>query len=208
MSDGYETDYEGRPSDEVAQQLAAGKPSTFQCTICLETCTRTHCLLHKQVDDKANICKADICWDCFRRHVQAKVKCQESETEVFPRCPLCSRRIVTLVNEEGVDDILSFFLPTQEYLLETLGRKYGLAIFLFGEQFAIAFEHGPGGYVLRQSSRFEMRLDLFVERRKSVGHEEWPTIDSVYQCVNAIPRLEFVVNNAKVSGTIYELNID
>jgi uncharacterized protein with PIN domain len=208
MSDGYDTDYEGRPSDELAQQLAAEKPSTFECAICMKSLTRTHCLLHKQVDDKANICKADICWNCFRRHVQVQAKRQELLTDVFPRCPLCRGRLVTYVNEEKVDDIPSFLVPSQEYLLETLGRKYGLAIFLFGEQFAIAFEQGPMAAILRNSLPCEMRLDNFVEQQKLVGHDEWPTIDSVYESVNAIQSLEFIVDNAKMVGTIYELNID
>ena len=196
---------EGKPTDEVALQLAAKKPKTFQCAICLEACTRTHCLLHKQVDDKANICKANICWACFLNHVRSQVKRQEVDTEVFPECPCCRQRLVTYVNEDMVvKDISSFFVPTQEYILETLGRKYGLAIFLLGEKFALAFEQGPMAAILRRSSPCEMRLDNFVEQVKMGGHDESPTIDSVYQSVNAIPDLEHIMVNVKVFGTLYE----
>lgn len=208
MSDeGYDTDYEGRPSDELAQQLAAKKPGTFQCAICLETCTRTHCLLHKQVG-QANMCKADICWDCFRRHVQAQAKRQENDTEVFPRCPLCRGRLVTYVSEGTVHELPSFLVSSKAYLLKTLGRKYRMIIILFEEQFGVAFEQGPITAIVQTwpSPPVIVNLNDYVDAKTPT--DELPTIDTVYQSIDSRPELEDLLTNAKVIGTIYDLNIN
>ena len=141
MADGYETDYEGRPSDEEALQLSLKKSATFQCVICMENLKRTHCLLHKQID-KLNICNSDVCWECYKKYIQEQVKHQQSEVEIFPRCPCCRGRLVSYVDvdENKVYDISSFLVPSQDYILETLGRKFGAMIFILDHQFAVAFE--------------------------------------------------------------------
>lgn len=215
MADGYETDYEGRPSDEEALQLSLKKSATFQCVICMENLKRTHSLLHKQ-KDKLNMCKSDVCWDCYKKYIQEQVKLQQCEVEIFPRCPCCRGRLVSYVHENKVYDISSFFVPSQDYILETLGRKFGAIIYILDHQFAVAFEGHATAAILQRSvpSTSIMRLNEFVDNRlnafvddTSMGHEEWPTIDIVYQSLNQQTELEAILLCAKLNGTIFQPDV-
>ena len=209
---GYESDYEGRFSDEEALELSSKKSATFQCVICLENVKRTHSLLHKQ-KDKLNICNSDVCWECYKKYIQEQVKHQQCEVEIFPRCVCCRGRLVSYVDvdENKVYDISSFFVPSQDYILETLGRKFGAMIFMLDHKFAVAFDGHDMADRLRRSvpSTSTMRLDEFVDKRLNefVDDTSWPTIDTVYQSLNQQAELEAIVLSAKLIGTIFQPDV-